>query len=110
MGGRAVVVGCVLVLRRVAASDVAADLAETQVLPGITHLQTLLATLGVRPRIPDQLEMRTDLRNGHWRFSFPCQAVVASSSAASNCRRYSRAYSPPCGTRSAERPCSTTPP
>src|SRR6266851_7048855 len=65
MPGRAVVLGRVLVLRRVATPDMAADLAEPQVNPRVAHLQTFLAALRLWSRIPDQLEMRTDLRDGH---------------------------------------------
>src|SRR5256886_2564584 len=65
MVGGPVVFGGVLVLRRVTTADVAADLAQPQVHPGVAHLQTLLAPLRVGAGIPNQLEMRTDLRRGH---------------------------------------------
>src|SRR2546421_11426626 len=64
MAGGAEVLGRVLVLRRVAAANVAADLAQAQVNPGVPHLQTFLAALGFRLWITNQLEMRADLCRG----------------------------------------------
>src|SRR5438132_2402038 len=86
MTGSPEVLGGVLVLRRVATADVTAYLAQPEMHPGVPHLQTFLAAFRMRPRIPDQFEMRADFRRGHGYYSFPYQAVVASSSAASNCR------------------------
>src|SRR6202521_4748754 len=65
MAGRAEVLGCMLVLRRVATPDVIANLAQPQVDPGVPHLQTFLAALCLWAWIPDQLEMRTDLCDSH---------------------------------------------
>jgi hypothetical protein len=49
--------GGVLVLRRIAAPDVAANEAQAQMHPGVAHLQALLATVGVRLHVFDLVEM-----------------------------------------------------
>src|SRR4029077_305955 len=53
------VLGGVLVLRRVAAADVAAGEAEPEVDPGVAHLQALLATPSVGFDVLDLIQVRT---------------------------------------------------
>src|SRR5258708_2148205 len=54
---RAIVLGGVLVLRLVAAADVAAGAAQAQVHPGVAHLQAFLAAVRVRLVGPDLVEV-----------------------------------------------------
>jgi hypothetical protein len=51
--------GCVLIFRRVAAPNVPARQAETQVYPSVARLQTLLATLRMRMHIPNLIHVGT---------------------------------------------------
>jgi len=51
------VLGCVLILRGVAAANVTALEAQTQVNPSVAHLQTLLATFSARSNITNLIEM-----------------------------------------------------
>jgi hypothetical protein len=53
------VLGGVLVLRRIAAADVAAGEAEPQVDPGVPHLQALLTTVAVRAHVADLVQVGT---------------------------------------------------
>ena len=53
MLGGVKVLGCVLILRAVAASNVAAAQAKTEMDPPIAHLETLLTTARVRLHIFD---------------------------------------------------------
>jgi hypothetical protein len=53
------VLGRVFVLRRVAAAHMAAFQAQTQMDPGVTHLQAFLAATRVRSDRTDLIEMRT---------------------------------------------------
>ena len=59
MRGFAEVRACVLVLRRVAASDVPAAPAQAKVHPGIAQRQALLTTIGVGLHVADLVEMGT---------------------------------------------------
>jgi hypothetical protein len=52
------VFGCVLVFRRIAAADVAALQAQTQVDPGVTCLDTVFANARLCVRELDLVEMR----------------------------------------------------
>jgi hypothetical protein len=56
--------GRVLVLRRVAATDMPADQAQPQVNPRVVHLQTLFAAVCMRLHVLNLIEMSTghDLR------------------------------------------------
>src|SRR5215469_394916 len=58
MLSRMKMLGGVLVLRRIAAADVPADAAQSQMHPAIAHLQALLATASVRLYIANLLDMR----------------------------------------------------
>jgi len=51
--------GRVLVLRRIAAADVAAFQAQAQVDPTVARLQAFLAAASMRRDLPDLIEMRT---------------------------------------------------
>jgi hypothetical protein len=51
--------GRVFVLRRVAATDVAADQAQPQVNPGIARLQAVLATVRARLDLANLIDMQT---------------------------------------------------
>src|SRR5579872_5634930 len=57
--GRVKVFGGVFVLRRIAATDVAAGKAQAQVNPGVAHLQTFFATFGMRFYVVNLVEVRT---------------------------------------------------
>jgi len=57
--GRVKVFGGVFVLRRIAATDVAAGKAQAQVDPGVAHLQTFFASLGMGLYVVDLVEVRT---------------------------------------------------
>src|SRR5262249_9346627 len=54
------VLGGVLVLRRIAAADVAAGEAEPEVDPAVPHLEALLATVGVRGDVADLVQVVAD--------------------------------------------------
>lgn len=51
------VLGGMLVARRIAAPDVAAGETEPQMDPGVAHLQTFFAAVGVRLHVVDLVEM-----------------------------------------------------
>ena len=57
MGGRVEVFGCMLVLRRIAAADISANHAQTQVHPGIAHLYAFFANMRVGALDFDLIEM-----------------------------------------------------
>jgi hypothetical protein len=59
MPGGVEMFGCVLVLRRIAATHVAADHTQPQVNPCVVHFQTLLAAVGMRLYVFDLVEMGT---------------------------------------------------
>src|SRR5689334_6513512 len=57
MAGRVEVFGGVPILRVVAAADMAADQALTQVDPGVAHLQALLATVATRRHVANLIQV-----------------------------------------------------
>jgi hypothetical protein len=57
MLGRVKMLGRVLILRRIAAPDVAANEAQAQMHPSVAHLQAFLATARVRVHVVDLIEM-----------------------------------------------------
>jgi hypothetical protein len=67
------VLGGVLVFRRVAAADVAADKAEAEVDPAVARLEAILATVRARGDIVDLVEMGAGLVHG----GFPSVVTLA---------------------------------
>ena len=61
MIGRVEMFGGMLILRIVAATDMSTDEADTQMHPGITHFQALLAAIGARGDLSYLVKMTTGL-------------------------------------------------
>jgi hypothetical protein len=61
MIGRVEMFGGMLILRIVAATDMSTDETDTQVHPGITHFQALLAAIGARCDLSYLVKMTTGL-------------------------------------------------
>ena len=59
MSGRVEMLGGMLILRIVAAADMTTDEADTQVHPGVTHFQALLAAIGARRDLAYLVKMTT---------------------------------------------------
>lgn len=70
--GRVEMFGGMLVLRTIAAADMSTDEADTQMYPGVTNFQAVLAAIGARCDLLYLVEMMTGLCHVFTPLSFLC--------------------------------------